>query len=239
MPEAPHTQAIPRAREGHDGNDAQQTEPERLKEVRLEGEAKARAGIAPDSIIIAGDYAKSVCSRRKPGVVGSTAVPRINPALVEAVESIPEERALRHQKAQRSVVKLPLLRTRGNLRPVCQRQRYSIDCDLFDVHGRWQGIRSNMPGIHPHDATNVWKPQHAILRTKAGSGIAAIEFGRAQAVREAINMKRRRAGPTGCQGVQLIAWHGHQTLVGGEPNLVRIILEKLHYGLPQRTAGAR
>src|ERR1700684_2344969 len=116
MPEAPHPQPIPRACDGHDGDRAQEGEPDRLKEVRLEGEAKGRVGVAPDSITVAGDYAKGVCPRRKPGVVGGPAVARINPALVEAVESIPEERALWHQEAQRRVVEFPLLRTRGDLR---------------------------------------------------------------------------------------------------------------------------
>src|ERR1700686_260867 len=136
MPEAPHPQAIPPAPKGHDSDGAQEIKPECLKEVRLEGEAKARAGVAPDSIIVAGDHAKGVCPRRKPGVVGGPAVPRINPALVEAVESIPEERTLRHQKAQRSVVEFPLLRTRGDLRSLVKRQRHSIDSDLFYVYVR-------------------------------------------------------------------------------------------------------
>src|SRR6202035_5900609 len=136
MPEAPHPQSIPCTCDGQDGDRAQEGEPDRLKEVRLEGEAQGRVGVAPDSITVAGDYAKGVCPRRKPGVVGGPAVPRINPALVEAVESIPEERALRHQEAQRSVVKFPLLRTRGDLRSVVKRQRHSIDSNLFDVYVR-------------------------------------------------------------------------------------------------------
>src|SRR6202011_809995 len=92
---------------------------------------------------------------------------------------------------------------------------------------------------YPHDATNVWKPEQAVLRAKAGTGIPSIEFGRAQAIRDTINANLRRAGVVGHQGVQLIARYGHQTLVGREPDLVRIALEKLHDGLPQGTAGVR
>src|ERR1700685_3741272 len=103
MPEAPHPQPVPRAHDGHDGDPAPQVEPNCLKEVRLEGEAEARAGLAPDSVVVAGDYTKSVCPRRKPGVVGGPAVPRIDPVLVEAVESILEERTPRRQQAQRRV----------------------------------------------------------------------------------------------------------------------------------------
>src|SRR5258708_7645032 len=124
---------------------ARESEPDGMKELRLEGEEKARAGVAPDSIVVAGDYPESVGSRWKPGVVGGPAIPRIDPVLVETVESIPEARALRRQEAQRRVVKFPLLRTRSNLRAFAERQRRSIDGDLFDVHMRRQGIRSNMP----------------------------------------------------------------------------------------------
>ena len=97
---------------------------------------------------------------------------------------------------------------------------------------------SNVPGVHAHDATHAWKPQHSILRAKAGGGIASGEFGRPQAVRDTVNVKLRRAGAAGRQGIQLIARYGHQALVGGEPDPLRIILQHLYDGLLQRAAGA-
>ncbi len=90
-PQAPHPQAVPRAREGHDGDHAGKSKPDCLKEMRFEGEAKARAGVAPHSIIVAGNHLKGVRPGRQPGVVGSPAVPRIDPALVETIEPVPEE----------------------------------------------------------------------------------------------------------------------------------------------------
>src|ERR1700730_15830345 len=101
MPESPHSKAIPCARECHEGDGAQETEPECLIEVRLEGEVKARAGGAQCPMVVAGDYAKGIGPRRTRRVVRGPAAPRIHPALVEAVEPIPEERVLRHQEAER------------------------------------------------------------------------------------------------------------------------------------------
>src|SRR4030088_3187304 len=109
MPESPHSKAIPCARDCHEGDGAQETEPECLIEVRLEGEVEARARGTPDSIVVAGDYAKGKGPGGKPRVVRGPAPPPTPPALVEAVEPIPEERVLRHQEAERRIVKFPLL----------------------------------------------------------------------------------------------------------------------------------
>src|ERR1700678_2167506 len=114
MFEASHAPAITRTHNDQGGENAQQKEPNGLIEVRLEGEAKARAGLVPDAIVVAGDHLKGVGARRQPGVVGDPAVSRIDPPLIEAIESIFEERTLRYQQAQPRIVKFPLLRARCN-----------------------------------------------------------------------------------------------------------------------------
>ena len=195
MPEPPHPQSIPCARDGHDGDHAQEREPDRLIEVRLEGEAKARAGVAPDSIIVAGDHAKGVGPRRKPGVVGGPAVPRIDPALVEAVESIPERASAAAPGGSAPCSEIPTAARPGATCAPSLSASGTPSTATCSMCTRWRkGIRSNVRGIHPHDAANARKPEHAVLRAKAGGGIAAVEFGCAQAIGETINVKLRRRG---------------------------------------------
>src|ERR1700722_753332 len=172
MLKATYPPAIKGTRSDQDGENAQQNEPKSLIEVRLEGEAKARPRVVPDAIVVACDDAKGIAPRRKPSVVGGSAVTRITPVFFEAIETILKERALRHQQTQARIVKFPLLRAGSHFCPSGEGQRRSVDEDLLDMHGRRQSIGANVVGIHPHDTAHAWEPHQAIRCTNPCGGVA-------------------------------------------------------------------
>ena len=76
--------------------------------MRLEREAKARPGVVPDAVIVAGDNAKGVRTGRKAGVVGGAAIAGVDPVLVETLESVAETCARRCKQTQSRIMEFPL-----------------------------------------------------------------------------------------------------------------------------------
>src|SRR5579863_9142478 len=121
MLKASHSPAITGTRRDQDGENAQQNEPECLIKEWLEREAKAGAGVIPDSVSVACDDPKRIRAGRKSGVVGGAASTGVDPVQVEPLESIPKQGALRYQQAQCRVMELPLVAAGTHLEPLCQR----------------------------------------------------------------------------------------------------------------------
>src|SRR6185436_9823947 len=66
-------------------------EPQSLIEMRLQREGERRAGLVPDTVVVAGDDAEGVASRRNVGV-GDAAPARVPPLRLEPVQ--PESEAV-------------------------------------------------------------------------------------------------------------------------------------------------
>jgi hypothetical protein len=138
---------------------AQSPEPGSLIQMRLERETKARSGLAPHAVVVARGHPECVGARGKPGVERRTAIARIDPVRVEALELISKVRALRNQETQSCVVELPLLRTGRDFDAVRERNRRVVDRHSLDVHRRRQPVGRNVSGIDAHDAAHARKPE--------------------------------------------------------------------------------
>src|SRR5579872_4921700 len=227
MLETPYPPAITSSGGDQYGENAQKSEPKGLIEVRLEGEAKARAGVIPDPIIIARYHAKGIRTWRKAGVVGGPTIAGVDPVFVEPIEPILEERALRYPQTKACVMKFPPLGPRRNFCPVGERQRCSINSNLLDDHGWRQRVGTNMTGVYPDNAPNARKPKQSVRCRSAGTGVAAVEFGAAQTIFGSISMKLRGVSCSCSEVLQCAARNREEALVGGEPELVRAVLQQL------------
>src|SRR4029450_12225544 len=129
-----------------------QKEPGRLVEGRGDTEIKKVALLVPDAAVVARHYAKAVVTRREVRILHLAVVDHLKPIPVQSLELVAEAHLLRNDQAQRRVINRHVPYIRGQKQLVLGVVGLAVDCDLFDVHRRWDLVEWYMARIDHADA---------------------------------------------------------------------------------------
>src|SRR5262249_33550427 len=111
----------------------------------------------------------------------------VDPALVEALEAVPETHARRHAEAERRVEELELARPRRELEATRQRTRAPVGDELLHEDGRRERVREESPRVGAHDAADRREEEPPVARLPAGGLRGAVAFGAPHSVRDPIS----------------------------------------------------
>ena len=199
---------------------------------------EAGAGTVPEAVAVGGRHAERVVAGRQLRVVGAAPIAGVDPVGVEPLQTVFECGSLRHQQTECGVLKLPLVASGRHFDAVRQRQGDAIDQDALEVYRGRVGVAPDVLRVDSHDVVDARKPQHAVGRTAPGGCVAAIEFHGTQPVEQTVHIEHRRSIVRE-RRIERRRRDGHQPLVGGQPEMVGVVLEDLQNGLAQRTAQGR
>jgi hypothetical protein len=96
-----------------------------------------------------------VAAGRQAGVIRATARSRIDPAVIEAFETIAKLYAFGRRQAECRVLQFPLSSAGLHTHAVGERLHLAIDEQRFDDHRRSHAIARDDAGVNAHDATNA------------------------------------------------------------------------------------
>src|SRR6267142_123896 len=109
----PQPQLVKRTEQGQKGGDARQTEPAGLIVRWSDGKIQERAGLVPDSAVIAGTHAKAVVAWRNIAVVRLPAIAGVLPIAIPAFQLVAEKYLFLRDEAERRIVDLQIAHQRG------------------------------------------------------------------------------------------------------------------------------
>ena len=106
--------------------------------------SSAAAGIVPDAAVVGGGHAEAVVAGAEIVVKGLAAAAGILPFGIVALQFVAEAAFFRRHETERGIVDLQIADQRrqaqGALQIGCRKARFSVDRDLFDLHGWWESV---------------------------------------------------------------------------------------------------